>query len=62
MTPKQHFKSLIRIAKKSEYGGVWYSSSGPISISKEGQVARFGVLLKEDKLAMKIKQRKEGEI
>jgi len=29
---------MIEIAKKSEYGGIWYSEKGPIQITKEGKL------------------------
>jgi hypothetical protein len=29
---------MIEIAKKSDYGAVWYSEKGPIQITKEGKL------------------------
>lgn len=34
----QDIHEMIEIAKKSEYGCVWYSENGPIQITKEGEL------------------------
>ncbi len=40
-------QEMIDIAKKSEYGAVWYSEKGPIQIMKDGSLVPIIHKLKE---------------
>lgn len=37
-TPRESLHDLIKKAKDSDYGAVWYSERGPIQITKEGEL------------------------
>jgi len=50
---------MIKIAKQSEYGCVWYSERGPIQITKEGNlVPLMGANLRKSKEILDRKEHK----